>query len=78
MGECNMRDLAYLQLLAREYPSVKEATSEIVNLMAICSLPKGTEYFFSDLHGEYEAFIHFTPVFFRYHPLKRSRKHSDI
>ena len=50
MGECNMRDLAYLQLLAREYPSVKEATSEIVNLMAICSLPKGTEYFFSDLH----------------------------
>ena len=53
-----MRDLAYLQLLAREYPSVKEATSEIVNLMAICSLPKGTEYFFSDLHGEYEAFIH--------------------
>ena len=53
-----MRDLAYLQLLAREYPLVKEATSEIVNLMAICSLPKGTEYFFSDLHGEYEAFIH--------------------
>lgn len=53
-----MRDLAYLQLLAREYPTLKEATSEIVNLMAICSLPKGTEYFFSDLHGEYEAFIH--------------------
>ena len=53
-----MRDVAYLQLLAREFPSVKEATGEIVNLMAICSLPKGTEYFFSDLHGEYEAFIH--------------------
>ena len=53
-----MRDMAYLQLLAREYPSVKEATSEIINLMAICNLPKGTEYFFSDLHGEYEAFIH--------------------
>ena len=53
-----MRDLAYLKLLAREYPSVKEAAGEIVNLMAICSLPKGTEYFFSDLHGEYEAFIH--------------------
>ena len=45
-----MRDVAYLQLLAREFPSVKEATGEIVNLMAICSLPKGTEYFFSDLH----------------------------
>ena len=53
-----MRDLAYLKLLAREYPSVKEAAGEIVNLMAICSLPKGTEYSFSDLHGEYEAFIH--------------------
>ncbi len=53
-----MRDLSYLQLLAREYPSVKKATSEIVNLTAICSLPKGTEYFFSDLHGEHEAFVH--------------------
>ena len=53
-----MRDMAYLQLLAREYPSVKEATSEIINLMAICNLPKGTEYFFSDLHGEHEAFIY--------------------
>ena len=53
-----MMDLAYVKLLAREYPSVREAAGEIVNLMAICSLPKGTEYFFSDLHGEYEAFIH--------------------
>ncbi len=53
-----MRDLAYLKLLAREYPSVKAASSEIINLMAICGLPKGTEYFFSDLHGEYEAFIY--------------------
>ncbi len=35
-----MRDLAYLQLLAKEYPTVKAETSEIVNLMAICSLPK--------------------------------------
>ncbi len=47
-----------MQLLAREYPTLREASSEIVNLMAICSLPKGTEYFFSDLHGEYEAFVH--------------------
>lgn len=53
-----MRDLAYLKLLAREYPTVKAASSEIINLMAIRGLPKGTEYFFSDLHGEYEAFIH--------------------
>lgn len=42
----------------KEYPTVKAASSEIINLMAIRGLPKGTEYFFSDLHGEYEAFIH--------------------
>ena len=53
-----MRDLAYLKLLSREYPTVRAATSEIINLMAICGLPKGTEYFFCDLHGEYEAFVH--------------------
>lgn len=53
-----MRDLAYLKLMAREYPTIKSASSEIINLMAICGLPKGTEYFFSDLHGEYEAFVH--------------------
>ncbi len=53
-----MRDLAYLKLLAREYPTVRAASSEMINLNAICGLPKGTEYFFSDLHGEYEAFIH--------------------
>lgn len=53
-----MRDLDYLKLLAKEYPSVKAASSEIINLMAICGLPKGTEYFFSDLHGEHEAFVH--------------------
>ena len=53
-----MRDLDYLKLLAKEYPTVKAASSEIINLMAIRGLPKGTEYFFSDLHGEYEAFIH--------------------
>ena len=53
-----MRDLAYLRLLAREYPNVQAASSEIINLMAIRGLPKGTEYFFSDLHGEHEAFIY--------------------
>lgn len=53
-----MRDLAYLKLMAREYPTIKAASSEIINLTAIQGLPKGTEYFFSDLHGEYEAFVH--------------------
>lgn len=53
-----MRDLAYLKLMSREYPTIKAASSEIINLTAIQGLPKGTEYFFSDLHGEHEAFIH--------------------
>ncbi len=48
----------YLQLLAEKFPTIESAASEIVNLSAIRSLPKGTEYFFSDLHGEYEAFLH--------------------
>jgi len=51
-------DIKYLRLLAREYPTIESAASEIINLSAIRSLPKGTEYFFSDIHGEYEAFLH--------------------
>ena len=56
--ESYLRNLPLLKLLAKEYPTVKAASSEIINLMAIRGLPKGTEYFFSDLHGEFEAFIH--------------------
>ena len=51
-------DKKFLLLLAKEFPTIDSAASEIVNLSAIRSLPKGTEYFFSDLHGEYEAFLH--------------------
>lgn len=51
-------DDRYLKLLAKEYPTIDCVASEMVNLSAIRSLPKGTEYFFSDLHGEYEAFLH--------------------
>ncbi len=51
-------DLKYLTLLAKEYPTVESVASEMINLSAIRSLPKGTEYFFSDLHGEYESFLH--------------------
>lgn len=53
-----MTDRHFLELLAKEYPTIRAASSEIINLKAILSLPKGTEYFFSDLHGEHEAFIH--------------------
>ncbi|WP_243007250.1 MULTISPECIES: fructose-1,6-bisphosphatase [Anaerotruncus] len=48
----------YLQMLARQYPTVQAASTEIINLQAILNLPKGTEHFMSDLHGEYEAFLH--------------------
>jgi len=51
-----MTDPHYLQLLSRSYPTAQAASAEIINLNAICCLPKGTEYFFSDLHGEYDAF----------------------
>lgn len=46
------KDLRYLQLLSRQYPNVQAASSEIINLQAILNLPKGTEHFMSDLHGE--------------------------
>ena len=48
----------YLELLAREFPTQEATVTEIVNLQAIINLPKGTEHFMSDLHGEYEAFYH--------------------
>ena len=51
-------DVKYLQLLARNFPNVAAASSEIINLEAILNLPKGTEHFLSDVHGEYEAFQH--------------------
>lgn len=51
-------DKKYLKLLSKEYPCIESVATEMINLSAIRSLPKGTEYFFSDLHGEYEAFLH--------------------
>ena len=51
-------DKKYLTLLSNKFPTIDSVISEIVNLSAIRSLPKGTEYFFSDIHGEYEAFLH--------------------
>lgn len=51
-----MRDLALLKLLSKSFPNIKSASTEIINLSAICELPKGTEFFLSDIHGEYESF----------------------
>ncbi|RMF04662.1 MAG: fructose-1,6-bisphosphatase [Chloroflexi bacterium] len=52
------QDFRYLKLLARQYPNIQAASTEIINLNAILNLPKATEHFLSDVHGEYEAFLH--------------------
>ncbi len=49
---------AYLELLAQQYPTIRAASTEIINLTARLQLPKGTEHFVSDIHGEYESFHH--------------------
>ncbi len=50
--------LRYLTLLSEKYPTVAAAASEIVRIRALLCLPKGTEHFVSDIHGEHEAFVH--------------------
>ena len=50
--------LKYLTLLSKDYPNINAVTEEIINLQAIINLPKGTEVFLSDIHGEYEPFVH--------------------
>ena len=52
------KDMRYLQLLSHAFPTIAEASTEIINLQAILHLPKGTEHFLADIHGEYEAFQH--------------------
>jgi len=54
----NNYSIEYLQLLSKDYPTIRSVSAEIINLQAILNLPKGTEHFVSDLHGEYEAFLH--------------------
>lgn len=51
-----MRDLDYLRLLSDTFPTKRSALAEVINLKAILSLPKGNEFFFSDIHGEYQSF----------------------
>lgn len=52
------KNISYLQLLAHVFPTIAMASIEIINLEAILNLPKGTEHFLADIHGEYEAFQH--------------------
>ena len=51
-------ELKYLSLLSEKFPTIQDVCTEIINLKAILNLPKGTEHFLSDLHGEYESFTH--------------------
>lgn len=51
-------NIEYLKLLSKQYPTIDSVCSEIINLKAILNLPKGTEHFLTDLHGEHEAFTH--------------------
>ena len=55
-----MKDLEtkYIERLSELYPTIAKASTEIINLQAILNLPKGTEHFLTDIHGEYEAFAH--------------------
>ena len=48
----------YLKSIARQYPTIAKASTEIINLASILNLPKGTEHFLTDIHGEYEQFLH--------------------
>ena len=50
--------LKYLERLSEIYPTIAQASTEVINLQAILNLPKGTEHFLTDIHGEYEAFSH--------------------
>lgn len=58
MREFDATELKYLKSLANQYPNIAAASTEIINLQAILNLPKGTEHFLTDIHGEYEQFNH--------------------
>ena len=53
------QEIKYLTLLSGKFKNIGETATEIINLQAILNLPKGTEHFLSDIHGEYEAFNNF-------------------
>lgn len=54
----NREKIRFLECLSKQYPTIDSAATEIINLQSILNLPKGTEHFLSDIHGEYEAFSH--------------------
>ncbi|MFR5797135.1 MAG: fructose-bisphosphatase class III, partial [Christensenellales bacterium] len=52
------QEIRYLKLLRKQYRTIQEASAEVAHLRAVLRLPKGTEHFLSDLHGEHAAFLH--------------------
>ena len=58
MNEMNELELKFIKGLANQYPDIASASTEIINLQSILNLPKGTEHFLTDIHGEYEQFNH--------------------
>lgn len=58
LEQLRMLAMRHIKSIAKQYPTIQSASSEIVNLEAILNLPKGTEHFLSDIHGEYESFLH--------------------
>ena len=63
----------YLERLSELYPTIAKASTEIINLQSILNLPKGTEHFLTDIHGEYEAFSHVLKKWFRFCETKDQR-----
>ena len=57
-GRISPQDVRYLKLLRKTYRTIQEASAEVAHLRAVLRLPKGTEHFLSDLHGEHAAFLH--------------------
>ena len=66
----------YLEGLSELFPSIAAASTEIINLQAIVNLPKGTEHFLTDIHGEYEAFAHRNPFWRQYFRISCKRPFS--
>lgn len=58
MDRLDAKELSYLEQLSEQYPTISSASAEIINLQSILNLPKSTEHFISDIHGEYDAFSH--------------------
>ena len=58
MKKSDTTELIYLKSLSKQFPTIASAATEIINLQAILNLPKGTEHFLTDIHGEAEQFDH--------------------